>query len=286
MPIHYGGQSSDLDPILIYKTPDCPQNFSGKKLAPSQYYSRLGNHVITAITALTGEGQLYELDLRLRPSGSSGPIVVTLKTFADYQKKSAWIWEHMALTRSRVVIASPKFKEKIEKTIKQTLTLKRKPKLLLERVYKMREKIDKEHGTDNIWEVKQARGGLQDAEFICQYLQLLHGHNYPEVFGKNLNKSFGNLLKTGSLSTEEVNGLIAAHEFQLTIQGILRLCYKGEPKLEDFSQELRSIVMNSVGSKNITSLVNQLEKSQRLVYAIYKDVIEIPAQSLLKAKEI
>src|SRR5437763_633844 len=94
--------ASDLDLILIYEAPeDSPGSEGPRPIAVSTYYGRLGQRLISAITAPTGEGKLYEGDMRLRPSGESGPIASSLAAFAQYQRASAWTWEHMALTRAR-----------------------------------------------------------------------------------------------------------------------------------------------------------------------------------------
>src|SRR5205085_723442 len=96
--------ASDLDLILIYEAPeDSPGSEGPRPLAVSTYYGRLGPRLISAITAPTGEGKLYEVDMRLRPSGDSGPIASSLAAFAQYQRESAWSWEHMALTRARPI---------------------------------------------------------------------------------------------------------------------------------------------------------------------------------------
>lgn len=285
----YGGKDlsyvSDLDLILLYRVDD-PNGVSSKKSLPaSQYFSRLGNHVITGLTARTSEGQLYEIDMRLRPSGKSGPLVVTLETFKDYQLNSAWIWEHMALTRARVVIGSTGFKKKIETTIFEALSLKRDPNKLLTNTYDMRERIRKEFGTKNIWDTKQIKGGLVDLEFICQYLQLKEGHKKPNIFKNNIQDSIQSLANENILSSDEASGLISSHQLQLTIQGILRLCYQEEALEEEFSQELKFIIMDLVGITDFEDLKTQLEEAQSLVYALYQEIIVQPALKILEKEE-
>ena len=100
--------SSDLDLILIYDAPeDSPGSDGRRPLADPTYYARLSQRLISAITAPTGEGRLYEVDMRLRPSGESGPIASSLAAFAQYQRESAWTWEHLALTRARPIAGDP-----------------------------------------------------------------------------------------------------------------------------------------------------------------------------------
>ena len=179
----YGGgeltHTSDLDIVFLYHCEDMKALSNGKKpLSPSQYFSRLGQHIITAITALTPEGRLFEVDTRLRPSGSQGPLVVTLTTFEDYYAKSAWTWEHMALTRARIILAPQKMKPLLSTAVTQVLTSNRDKDALLSAVSDMRNKLFSQFGSESIWAIKHCRGGLVDMEFICQYLMLLEGHQH------------------------------------------------------------------------------------------------------------
>ena len=142
----YGGKelthTSDLDVVFLYHIDgDCSGSNGDKSLSPSQYYSRLGQNIITAITALTSEGRLFEVDTRLRPSGSQGPLVVTLKTFEDYYENSAWTWEHMALTRARLILAPQAMRIPLEKAIQNVLTKRRDKTTLVSSVHEMRGKL-------------------------------------------------------------------------------------------------------------------------------------------------
>ena len=96
--------SSDIDIILIYDFDEAATQSDGARpLAPQQFYARLTQRLITALSAATAEGALYEVDMRLRPSGQQGPVATQLKSFVEYQTSTAWTWEHMALTRARAI---------------------------------------------------------------------------------------------------------------------------------------------------------------------------------------
>ena len=119
--------ASDLDLILIYDAPRWPRRPDGastgpRPLAVSTYYARLSQRLISAITAPTAEGRLYEVDMRLRPSGNSGPIASSLAAFAQYQRDGAWTWEHMALTRARPVAGDPALCQRVAAAIRAALT--------------------------------------------------------------------------------------------------------------------------------------------------------------------
>src|SRR5207253_11187609 len=115
--------SSDLDLILLYDfDPDYPDSDGPRSLHGGQYFARFTQRLISAFTTRTNYGVLYEVDMRLRPSGRAGPLASRIDSFADYQEREAWTWEHMALTRARVISASPAFRAGIEDLIRNVLT--------------------------------------------------------------------------------------------------------------------------------------------------------------------
>ena len=138
--------ASDLDLILIYDVPPCGETSDGPHPLPvPTYYARLSQRLISAITAPTAEGRLYEVDMRLRPSGSSGPIATSLVGFTRYQRESAWTWEHMALTRARPVAGDAALRRQIADAVAVILAAPRDPERLLLDVADMRRLIEVEH---------------------------------------------------------------------------------------------------------------------------------------------
>src|SRR5207248_6826982 len=120
--------ASDLDLILIYDVPGDGTVSTGPRPLPAPgYYARLSQRLISAITAPTAEGRLYAVDMRLRPSGASGPIASSLAAFAEYQRDSAWTWEHMALTRARPIAGDAALCERISGAAAAALTPPRDP---------------------------------------------------------------------------------------------------------------------------------------------------------------
>src|SRR6185369_17467595 len=114
--------TSDLDLIFIYDIPPGLEASDGSlPLPPIQYYTRLSARMVTALTALTNEGALYEVDMRLRPSGRAGPLANSLEGFEAYHAQSAWTWEHMALTRARVIHGPPELVDRLRAIILGTL---------------------------------------------------------------------------------------------------------------------------------------------------------------------
>ena len=165
--------------------------------------------------------------MRLRPSGQKGPVATQLSSFIDYQAKEAWTWEHLALTRARVISGPPELRGRVEAAIRQALLKPRDAGKLTADVREMRERIAKEKGTDDIWDLKQVRGGLVDLEFIAQYLQLRYAAAHPEVLDQNTVEAFRKLRDAGVLSAEHADVLIPATRLLHDLTQILRLCLEG-----------------------------------------------------------
>jgi len=280
----YGGgeltHTSDLDIVFLYHCEDMKSVSNGEKpLSPSQYFSRLGQHIITAITALTPEGRLFEVDTRLRPSGSQGPLVVTLKTFEDYYTNSAWTWEHMALTRARIIIAPKKMRAKLSRTVRGVLTSNRDKHALLLAVSDMREKLFKQFGTKNKWAIKHCRGGLIDMEFICQYLMLREGHQHQAMFEPNLPRSIFKLSENRFLTPQEKKLMLDSHALMQRIQSLLRLCVGHAPvSSKSIPEGLQKILINATGQATFLALERALQIQQDLIYKLYIKLIEEPAK--------
>ncbi|WP_417448820.1 bifunctional [glutamine synthetase] adenylyltransferase/[glutamine synthetase]-adenylyl-L-tyrosine phosphorylase [Kordiimonas sp.] len=287
----YGGReltnTSDLDIVFLYHVPDMDAVSDGPKaLSPSQYFSRLGQHIITAVTALTPEGRLFEVDTRLRPSGQQGPIVVTLKTFADYYTSAAWTWEHMALTRARILIAPEGLRTALSDTIRRVLIAPRNKDELLQRVHDMRLKLDSEFGTKNPWAVKNVRGGLIDMEFICQYLMLREGHESPDIFSPELDISIDRLADANALTPAQARLMHEAHLFEQNIQSVLRLCL-GSSHIEDddIAEGIRRALCRITDAADFSSLKARLQAFQSDIYSLFQDVIDKPAEKLNRNKD-
>jgi len=173
------GYSSDLDMVFLYEDED-PN--------AEQVYSRLSTRLNTWLSAQTSAGQLFETDLRLRPNGESGLVVVSLDGFRKYQLESAWVWEHQALTRARFSAGDKAIGDKFEQIRVEILRQPRDLAKLKEDVLSMRQRMVDNHGTkgddrETLFDLKQDPGGLIDVEFIIQYLVLGHAHDHPELCG-------------------------------------------------------------------------------------------------------
>ncbi|SOE17446.1 glutamate-ammonia-ligase adenylyltransferase [Hoeflea halophila] len=164
---------SDVDIILLYDhDPDGDDSDGPKPLDPVRYYTRMTQRLVAALSAPTAEGILYEVDLRLRPSGNKGPVATSIRAFSKYQAEEAWTWEHMALTRARAVCGDKSLCGEARALIDEVLARPRDRAKLLKDLTEMRTLIEQEKPPRDIWDVKLIPGGLIDIEFIAQYLSL------------------------------------------------------------------------------------------------------------------
>ncbi|PAP94161.1 bifunctional [glutamine synthetase] adenylyltransferase/[glutamine synthetase]-adenylyl-L-tyrosine phosphorylase [Mesorhizobium wenxiniae] len=160
---------SDVDLILLYDhDTDAEESDGDKPLAPSHYYSRMTQRLISAVSAPTAEGVLYELDLRLRPSGNKGPVATHVDAFKKYQRKDAWTWEHMALSRARAIGGDQTLCTEAEAEVAAVLALPRDSAKVMAEASEMRTMIEKEKPPRDLWDLKLIPGGLIDLEFIAQ----------------------------------------------------------------------------------------------------------------------
>ncbi|OPF97103.1 bifunctional [glutamine synthetase] adenylyltransferase/[glutamine synthetase]-adenylyl-L-tyrosine phosphorylase [Rhodopseudomonas palustris] len=178
--------ASDLDLILLYDHDrDALQSDGRRPISPNQYYARLTQRLVTAITAPTAEGTLYDVDFRLRPSGNAGPLATRIDAFERYQLEEAWTWEHMALTRARVVSSTGDLGLEAERVIAETLCRQRDPQKVLADAADMRARLEQEKGSTDPWNLKRAPGGLVDLEFIAQTLRLVNDWREPAIRLRN-----------------------------------------------------------------------------------------------------
>jgi glutamate-ammonia-ligase adenylyltransferase len=216
---------SDLDLILVYDFSGDDADSDGERPLPGpQYFARLTQRLINALTARTNYGALYQVDMRLRPSGRSGPVATKITSFADYQENEAWTWEHMALTRARVISTSPGFAAEVESVIAATLRKERDKELIAGDVVEMRGAIASEKGEGSRWELKYAAGGLVDIEFIAQYLQLVHAEALPGILDTSTARVLDKARALGVLAAEDAEVLRPAVALYQSLTQILRLC--------------------------------------------------------------
>ena len=162
---------------------DNGQTSGDRPIDNSQFYARLGQRVVHLLTTHTAAGQIYEVDMRLRPSGSSGMLVSHFTSFQTYQSQDAWTWEHQALLRARAIIGDKHLTDWFNRVRENILTRKRGQKALQKEVLVMREKMRTTLSKKSLhgFDLKQDRGGIVDIEFLVQFLVLLNAHKFNEL---------------------------------------------------------------------------------------------------------
>ncbi len=273
--------ASDLDLVFLYDLAGQDSISDGPKPLPAaQYFARFSQRYINALTAQTGEGELYEIDMRLRPSGNKGPIASSLAGYLTYHRTEAWTWEHMALTRARVVAGEPEFVTRIESQIHDILTQPRDPDALLRDIADMRKLVAREKPAASLWSVKYLRGGLMDIEFIAQYLQLRHAAARPEVLSASTQTAFALLTDAGLLGAAEARSLIAAAGIMRKVQGLLRLTVGPAFDADTLAPGHQAVLAAAMGETDFETLRGRLSATADQAYSLFRQVIEQPAAAL------
>nr|WP_246329558.1 bifunctional [glutamine synthetase] adenylyltransferase/[glutamine synthetase]-adenylyl-L-tyrosine phosphorylase [Chthonobacter rhizosphaerae] len=266
--------ASDLDLILLYDhDPEASASDGPRPLAPSQYFARATQRLVTALSAPTAEGKLYEVDFRLRPSGNAGPLATRVDAFARYQRQDAWTWEHMALTRARVVAATGGLGEEVEAVIRETIARPRDREVILADVTDMRARIEQEKGSSDPWDMKVAPGGLIDVEFIAQTLQLLHGGTHPKIVSTNTEAALVMAERAGVLARADGEVLIPAIRLYNDLTQVLRLSITGRFKPADAPKGFLALVTQAGGMPSVETLQTHLKETQASVRAAFERLI-------------
>ena len=269
--------TSDLDLVFLYDAPDDSTLSDGPKpLPPSLYYARLAQRFINALSAPTGEGRLYEIDMRLRPSGNAGPIATTLPGFVKYQRDQAWTWEHMALTRARTIIGAPAFAARVQAAVAELLAGERDPEKLVRDIAEMRARVAREHRAGGLWDVKQRPGGLVDLEFLVQYWQLRHGHAHPAVLDPSTAGALRRLAEAGVLEAGKAEALDQAARLLRHLQAILRLTVGQAFDEAQAPEGLKRRLAAAGDCDDFEALKAHLAEATARVEAIFQEEVEKP----------
>jgi glutamate-ammonia-ligase adenylyltransferase len=266
--------SSDLDLILLYDyEQEHPDSDGERSLHGAQYFARFTQRLISAFTTRTNYGVLYDVDMRLRPSGRAGPVASRIDSFADYQEREAWTWEHMALTRARVISASPAFRARIEAIIRGVLTRPRDPAGTAGDVADMRRAIALEKGEDDVWDLKYAAGGMVDIDFIAQYLQLVHAAAKPEILSVSTLQVLDNAAKLGVLAQSEAEVLRPAARLYHDLTQILRLCVTEKFNPETAGEDLLRVMARAGDTPDFSTLEARLRETQAEVRRVFGTLV-------------
>ena len=214
---------SDLDLVFVFDAALDARSDGPKPVAAATYYARLSQRVISALTAPTAEGRLFEIDMRLRPSGNAGPVACSLASFDGYQRRTAQVWEHQALTRARAVAGDPGLCGELEAIIEDVLTAARDADALARDVAAMRARVFREHGKRTPFELKHHPGGVVTMEFLAQYLVLAHAAAHPSLLHRKTEGVFHEAGRLGLLDGGEAARLVRALRLNHALAAVVRV---------------------------------------------------------------
>ena len=276
--------SSDLDLVFVYDVPDpFEESDAISGVVSSAYHARLAQRLIRALTVPVNGRACYDVDMRLRPHGDAGPIATSLDGFRNYYRKDAWTWEHMALTRARVVAGDPDFGARVTAEIAEVLTSARDADKLVIDVADMRHRIAEQHRAPTPWDVKYRDGGLIDIEFMVQYGQLLYGPQEPDLLAGSTMEALKRLRDHGYFDASMSAALIDALGFWQQVQASQRaLTSAASEKIGD--DDLFDRAMSFAA--DLGSATRRREFAEATAAAVrnwYKKLIETPASLAAQA---
>ncbi len=262
--------SSDLDIVLLYDFDlDHPESDGPRKLHAVQYYTRLTQRLVSALTVATRRGRLYDVDMRLRPSGGKGPVATQLRSFLSYQLEEAETWEHMALTRARVVAGDASLNGEITHSIATVLARSRDPQALAKSVRDMRALIAQEKGESNPWDLKLAAGGVIDVEFIAQYVVLRGAETFPEVMQVDSAAAIAQAGRCGMMPLADAELLVEAHRLYSTVTQMMRLTVEGEFDPKVIAKGVLRRIAAAADCPDFARLERQLSETRQAVRKLF-----------------
>jgi glutamate-ammonia-ligase adenylyltransferase len=268
--------ASDLDLILTYDFDhEKPESDGARPLHAVQYYTRIAQRLVSALTVATKRGSLYQVDMRLRPSGNQGPMATQLRSFVDYQNGAAETWEHMALCRARCIAGDERLAARTNAAIHAVLT-REPPKGLARDVAAMRKLIASVKGDQDPWDLKLAAGGLIDVEFLAQYLLLRHACEHPSLIDVSTCAVIETAAKLGLIEAGDAQTLLSAHRLLTDVTQMLRLTLDPGADPRAASEAVKRRLANAAELPSMSALEDALRKARHKVRAIFRRILSPP----------
>ena len=263
---------SDLDLTILYDfDPDHRASSGRRPLDAAVYHMRLTQRLVAALTVPTRRGRLYEVDLRLRPSGSKGPLATQFSGFAAYHEREAELWEHMALTRARVVAGDARFGAKVASTIATVVTRPRDARAVFASVAQMRDLVEREKPARGDWDLKLAPGGLLDLDFLAQALVLAHSAEHVDLAAASTDAVFAEAARAGIVPSGTAAELIDAFTRQNDVLHWLRLTTGGDDNAPGASTLRRLAALT--GAPDEGELQAHLSERRRFVRSAFDRIL-------------
>jgi [glutamine synthetase] adenylyltransferase / [glutamine synthetase]-adenylyl-L-tyrosine phosphorylase len=265
--------ASDLDLILIYDfDPSRPESGGSKPLHAVQYYTRLAQQLVSALTVATRRGRLYDVDMRLRPSGGKGPLATQFSSFVEYQTREAETWEQMALTRARPIAGDLELGARTSDVIRAVLTRRRGDGLARD-VYEMRRLIAQAKGDGGAWDLKLAAGGLIDIEFLAQYLLLRHAHAEPSLVCISPLAIIETAARRGVFESQDARILMDAYRLYTDVTQILRLTLDPGTNPRQANEAVKRRLAKVAGQPSMSALESRLGDTRAEVRGVFDKIL-------------
>nr|RDS96517.1 glutamine-synthetase adenylyltransferase [Cereibacter sphaeroides f. sp. denitrificans] len=246
---------SDLDLIVIHDAQGQEESQGPRPLAARPYFARLTQAMVTALTAPMAEGRLYEVDMRLRPSGRQGPVATALASFRSYQREEAWTWEHLALTRARPLAGNPDLAGEIEALRREILSEKAVAARVLPDVADMRRRLAEAKPPGGPWEAKNGAGRLMDVELLAETAALLAGDP-----ARRVEQQLRAGVRSGFLTAACEADLLAAYRLCWRLQAGSRLLSEGPLDFDSLGEGGCAFLMREVEAPDAEALLTRLRE--------------------------
>lgn len=261
--------TSDLDLLFVYDAPADAASTGERSLLAGEYFARAVRRIVTALSAATEEGGLYEVDMQLRPSGRSGPAAVSYTAFQRYYAEDAWTWEKMALCKARVIAGPEALANRINTEIEGIFTAAKDNSDLAADVAEMRERLAAAKPATDIWDVKHADGGLTEIGFVCQFLALAKGARPPQTTRDAILRHES----AGLLGADETKILLGAYEAFESIIHFSRAAHGEEIHGDGLGKPAQDRLVKIMSASTFADAQEKLHEHKTAVAQIYRSVI-------------
>lgn len=263
---------SDLDLILIYDHQNEEYSKGKKTLASQVYYARLTQAMVSALSSQMAEGKLYDIDMRLRPSGRKGPVATSFNSFKHYQKENAWTWEHLALTRARFLAGCNDLGIEIEDFRRDLIFTRTDYSKIVVDVIDMRRRLAKnipDEKKDSIWECRLGTGKLLDIELIAQAGALM-----TNCVDRDIATQLRATIEGQLMTSDECNELLSQYFLLRQIMQVARLTVEGNFSPDTTGKGVIEILLQQTDMDSLDELAVKVEKQTVTTTAIISDLID------------
>ena len=263
---------SDLDLIVIYDGAGAEMSEGRRPLATRVYYARLTQALVTALSAPTAEGRLYEVDMRLRPSGRQGPVATGINSFRNYQSDEAWTWEHLALTRARPIAGETLLADEVDAFRRDLIARPRDRAATVRDVCEMRQRLAEAKPARDALDTKAGPGRILDIELIAETATLLAGSE-----ARRVTEQIAYISSTLGLTEGEVKELRDTYETFWAVQAAGRLMASGPLHVEEAGAGATAFLLRDREEATLDALAATIEaRAARAATLIDKAVGQKP----------